>query len=119
MNAAIATTAAIPTPVSSYQSLSLPVSTSPPFGSVYFPDSTLTAPLDAATTTTTSMDYPYMTLPIMEEPLLQPSSSTYPFSDDLIFTSMSENGFVPDSMYTGFEGVDALPEDWSTFFWNE
>jgi hypothetical protein len=22
-------------------------------------------------------------------------------------------------MYTGFEDMDALPEDWSTFFWND
>jgi hypothetical protein len=26
---------------------------------------------------------------------------------------------VSDSMYTGFEDMDALPEDWSTFFWND
>jgi hypothetical protein len=50
----------------------------------------------------------------MEEPLLQPSSAGYPFADDLMFSGMSD-GYVPESMYIGFEDVDALPEDWSTF----
>lgn len=77
------------------------------------PGFTTTAPLSASTD---AMAYPYVSLPMMEDPLM-PTSSAYPFTDDMMFAT--ENGFVSDSMYTGFEDMDALPEDWSTFFWND
>lgn len=79
----------------------------------YMPGFTTTAPLSG---TTSPMGYPYVSLPMMEEPLL-PTSSAYPFTDDMIFAA--DHGFVSDSMYTGFEDMDALPEDWSTIFWND
>ncbi|KAE8548896.1 hypothetical protein TMatcc_010243 [Talaromyces marneffei ATCC 18224] len=79
----------------------------------YMPGFTTTAPLAG---TTSPMGYPYVSLPMMEEPFL-PTSSAYPFTDDMMFAA--DNGFVSDSMYTGFEDMDALPEDWSTFFWND
>ncbi|KAL1963425.1 hypothetical protein VTN77DRAFT_8326 [Rasamsonia byssochlamydoides] len=77
-----------------------------------------------ASVTTAPMGYTYVTLPAMEDPVLQQSSS-YPFQfpDDSLFpehpSSLSDNGFVPDSTLAGFEDVDALPEDWSTFFWSQ
>ncbi|RAO73231.1 uncharacterized protein BHQ10_009243 [Talaromyces amestolkiae] len=79
----------------------------------YVPGFTTTAPLSA---TTNPMGYPYVSLPIMDEPLI-PTSSAYSFTDDMMFAA--DSGFVSDSMYTGFEDMDALPEDWSTFFWND
>jgi hypothetical protein len=79
----------------------------------YMPGFITTAPLGA---TTSPMGYPYVSLPMMEDSLL-PTSSAYPFPDAMMFAT--DNGFVSESMYTGFEDMDALPEDWSTFFWND
>jgi hypothetical protein len=68
------------------------------------------------------MSYLYGTLSTMEEPFLQTASAPpFPFPDDDMFpdrTAMSDGRFVPDSIYAGFEDVDALPDDWSTFFWS-
>lgn len=71
------------------------------------------------------MGYPYVTLPAMEDPVLQQSSSSHPFQfpDDSVFpdnpSSLSDSSFALDSTLAGFEDVDALPEDWSTFFWSQ
>ncbi|CRG88424.1 hypothetical protein PISL3812_05454 [Talaromyces islandicus] len=79
----------------------------------------LTAPYMAPAEVTAPLGYPFVTLPTMDEPLLQPAHpvpSMYP--DEALFP-ISDGSFVPDSMYSGFEDVDALPEDWSTFFWSD
>jgi hypothetical protein len=76
--------------------------------------------------TTAPMAYSYVTLPAMEDPILPQSSSSYPFQfpDDPLFPehalSLSSDGsFIGDATLTGFEDVDVLPEDWSTFFWSQ
>lgn len=64
------------------------------------------------------LGYSFATLPTMEEPLLQPAPLPSMYPDDVLFGPL-DSSFVPDSMYSGFEDVDALPEDWSTFFWSD
>jgi hypothetical protein len=58
-------------------------------------------------------------MPMMEEAMLPTSSTmTNPFPDNVMFVP-DNNNFIPETLYTGYEDMDTLPEDWSTFFWNE
>jgi hypothetical protein len=79
----------------------------------------LSAPYMAPAEVVPPLGYPFATLPTMEEPFLQPAHPVPSmFADDALFGPL-DGSFVPDSMYSGFEDVDALPEDWSTFFWSD
>lgn len=78
----------------------------------------LTAPYMAPAEAVPPLGYPFVTLPTMEEPLLQPAPLPSMYPDDVLFGPL-DTSFVPDSMYSGFEDVDTLPEDWSTFFWSD
>lgn len=102
-------------------------SPSPPASSPFeFPPVTYAvhASMMATAVCTMSMEYPYVTIAPLENPILQSSSYPFQMTNDAALhipaysvSDSSSNSYDPTLSW--FEDLDDLPEDWSTYFWSQ
>jgi hypothetical protein len=89
------------------------------FAPSYHPNLSL-GQVPAPTQTYPQMTYPVFSPTTLDQMTVPQSAYHFPFPEDNLFTedTLSDHSILNDPTLGGFQDLDDLPEDWSTYFWS-